>query len=71
MERNQLEAELIHCSCGHEFEAFHNDLGTYLCPECFERIKKVSRLPSHPDLKALDVALRKLEEQLPYPWGHK
>lgn len=31
------EVEVVSCKCGHEFEAFHNDLGTYMCPECFQK----------------------------------
>jgi protein-arginine kinase activator protein McsA len=39
MLRDPIEVELVRCKdCKHEFEAFHSDLGTYMCPECFETI---------------------------------
>lgn len=66
MHREPLEVELVSCKCGHEFEAFHNDLGTYMCPECFDKNKV-----SPKDQKTLDVALKELEEELPYPWGRR
>jgi hypothetical protein len=29
------ECEVISCKvCGHEWDAIHNDLGSYLCPKC-------------------------------------
>lgn len=51
------EIEIVFCKCGHQFDAFHNDLGTYMCPECFDNDpKKVT-----PKEKPLDVAFKKME----------
>lgn len=51
------EVELIICSCGHEFEAFHDDLGTYMCPECFD----VKRYDAVPAVKPLDAFFNKMK----------
>lgn len=50
------ETEIVFCPCGHDFEAFANDIGTYQCPKCFDRLK------THPlkKLKPLDAALKEI-----------
>lgn len=55
-----LETEIVFCPCGHDFEAFSNDLGTYQCPECFDKVKNKRRLISS-GLKPLDAAFKEMD----------